>query len=185
VQQDRYCSSCGQELRPEDQFCPNCGRPVHATAQVPTPAADVPVPPLPQQDEVIAEPSRTTEQPAAPSPQPQQRLQWIWSQYKWKIFLFLGSVIVANLLFAVTDPVTKGGSLAESVGFVIGYTLGGGMNTLLYFVPAWLALGGLVYLVARLSGTKPHFFQAVFNWWVTLAVTIPILLFGLLSLFYF
>jgi hypothetical protein len=146
---------------------------------VPTPEADVTVPPPPQQVEAFAQPFRTTEQAAAPSPQPQQRLQWIWSQYKWKIFLFLGSVIVANLLFAVTDPVTKG----ESVGFVIGYTLGGGMNTLLYFVPAWLALGGLVYLVARLSGTKPHFFQAVFNWWVTLAVTIPILLVGLSSLF--
>jgi hypothetical protein len=181
VQQDRYCRSCGQELQPEDRFCAGCGRPVHATAQVPTPEADVPVLPLPQQDEVIAEPSRTTEQTAAPSPQPQQRPPWRWSQYKWPIFLFLGSVIVANLLFAVTDPVNKG----ESVGFVIGHTLAGCMSMLLYFVPAWLALGGLVYLVARLSGTKPHFFQAVFNWWVTLAVTIPILLFGLLSLFYF
>ncbi len=51
MQQDRYCRSCGQELKPEDQFCAGCGRPVHTTAHVPTPEADVPFPP-PQQAEV-------------------------------------------------------------------------------------------------------------------------------------
>jgi hypothetical protein len=45
---ERYCSNCGQELLPEDRFCSNCGRPVHRTARVPTPEADVPVPPLQQ-----------------------------------------------------------------------------------------------------------------------------------------
>ena len=45
---ERYCSNCGQELLPEDRFCSNCGRPLHLTARVPTPEADVPVPP-PQQ----------------------------------------------------------------------------------------------------------------------------------------
>jgi hypothetical protein len=30
---------------PEDRFCANCGRPVQETAAVPTPEADVPVPP--------------------------------------------------------------------------------------------------------------------------------------------
>jgi predicted amidophosphoribosyltransferase len=48
-QPDRYCGNCGHELSPEDRFCPNCGRPVHQTASVPTPEADVPVPPPPQQ----------------------------------------------------------------------------------------------------------------------------------------
>ena len=47
---DWYCRNCGQELQPEDRFCGNCARPVHATAHVPTPEADVPVPP-PQQTE--------------------------------------------------------------------------------------------------------------------------------------
>jgi hypothetical protein len=42
---DRYCGNCGRELSPEDQFCRNCGRPVHQAARVPTPEADVPVPP--------------------------------------------------------------------------------------------------------------------------------------------
>jgi hypothetical protein len=96
--------------------------------------------------------------------------------------LFLGGVFVTSFLFTVTDPVTKSGSLVESVAFVIGFTLGEFFGTLLYFVPAWLALGGLVYLVARLLGRKPRFFRAVFDWWVTLAVAIPILLAGLSSL---
>jgi Glucodextranase, domain B/Domain of unknown function (DUF4352)/zinc-ribbon domain len=46
----RYCGNCGNELDPEDRFCQNCGRAVHQTAQVPTPEADVPVPPPPQQE---------------------------------------------------------------------------------------------------------------------------------------
>src|SRR5215213_102958 len=46
-QPERYCSNCGQELKPEDQFCSNCGMPVHRAARVPTSNADRPVPPLP------------------------------------------------------------------------------------------------------------------------------------------
>src|SRR5829696_8223634 len=40
----RYCGNCGHELSLQDQLCPNCGRPVHQTARVPTPEADMPVP---------------------------------------------------------------------------------------------------------------------------------------------
>ena len=58
---DRYCRNCGKELNPDDRFCSNCARPVHETAHVPMPEADVPVPPPPQ------------EQGAGPaSPPPQQ-----------------------------------------------------------------------------------------------------------------
>lgn len=46
---DLYCRNCGQELRQNDSFCPQCGKPVHETAQVPTPETNVPVPPAPQQ----------------------------------------------------------------------------------------------------------------------------------------
>jgi hypothetical protein len=46
---DRYCRNCGHELRSEDRFCPNCGEPAHETAHVPTPGADVEVPPPPSQ----------------------------------------------------------------------------------------------------------------------------------------
>jgi uncharacterized Zn finger protein (UPF0148 family) len=44
---DRYCSNCGHALAQHDRSCPNCGSPVHQTAQVPTPEADVTVPPPP------------------------------------------------------------------------------------------------------------------------------------------
>jgi hypothetical protein len=46
-QPERYCTNCGQELKPEDQFCTNCGMPVHRGARVPTSNADRAVPPLP------------------------------------------------------------------------------------------------------------------------------------------
>src|SRR5215217_3054233 len=61
---DRYCRKCGQEAQPEDQFCGNCWRPVHATARVPTPEADVSVPPPPQQAEDRSAP------PQAPQTRP-------------------------------------------------------------------------------------------------------------------
>jgi primase-polymerase (primpol)-like protein len=47
VRQIVYCKDCGQELWPEDRFCAGCGRSLRATAAVPTPEADVPVPPPP------------------------------------------------------------------------------------------------------------------------------------------
>jgi predicted ester cyclase len=53
-QPERYCSNCGHELKLEYQFCSNCGRPVHQTARVPTPQADIPVPPL----EKLADPPK-------------------------------------------------------------------------------------------------------------------------------
>src|SRR5215204_2927660 len=43
---ERYCSKCGHKLSLQDQLCPNCGRPVHQTARLPTPEADLPVPPV-------------------------------------------------------------------------------------------------------------------------------------------
>ncbi len=56
----RYCSNCGQELSPEDRFCPTCGRPVHRAAHVPTPEADAPVPPSPQQAQRTAPPPQAS-----------------------------------------------------------------------------------------------------------------------------
>ncbi len=56
---DRYCANCGQELSLDYRFCPGCGRPVHETAVVPTPEADVAVPPLPEQHEPSSEAGTT------------------------------------------------------------------------------------------------------------------------------
>lgn len=46
---ERYCTNCGNDLGPNDAFCANCGRPTHETAAVPTPEAEVGVPPPPTQ----------------------------------------------------------------------------------------------------------------------------------------
>jgi hypothetical protein len=46
---DRYCRNCGQELTEDSRFCHSCGTPVHEAAHVPTPEADVPIPPPPRQ----------------------------------------------------------------------------------------------------------------------------------------
>src|SRR5215218_4784629 len=56
---DRYCRNCGNELRETDRFCPNCATPVQEAAHVPTPEADVEVPPPPQQDRPTAGDNRT------------------------------------------------------------------------------------------------------------------------------
>jgi hypothetical protein len=47
----RYCGNCGSELREGDRYCGKCGSPVHATARVPTPEADVPTPPPPPSEQ--------------------------------------------------------------------------------------------------------------------------------------
>ena len=57
-----------------------------------------------------------------------------------------------------------------------------GVVLLLNYVWIWLALGGLVYLVARLLSKKPPFLRVLFDWWVTVVVVVPILLSGLLAL---
>jgi hypothetical protein len=62
----RYCTNCGAELREDDRFCPNCGRPVHETAAVSTPEADVPVPPPPQQEAGTQPLAQAEAQPRGP-----------------------------------------------------------------------------------------------------------------------
>ena len=174
MQQDRYCRNCGQELQPEDQFCGNCGRPVHVTAHVPTPEADVPVPPPPQQAEASPQSPQATEQMAAPTPEPQERPQWRWKWARGPIILFLGSVVVTSVLDAATQP-------AGNVAYLAGFAVGEGLLLLLIFVPLWIILGGLVFLVARLLGRKPSFFWVLFDWWVAVVVVTPILLGGFLG----
>jgi hypothetical protein len=56
---DRYCRNCGHQLAEGDRFCPNCGTPVHQAVHVPTPEADILVPP--QQAGQVAMASGRTE----------------------------------------------------------------------------------------------------------------------------
>jgi len=59
----RYCGNCGHELSEDARFCPECGHPVYETARVPTPQADVPVPPPAGQPSAGYTPPRTEAPP--------------------------------------------------------------------------------------------------------------------------
>jgi hypothetical protein len=89
---DRYCSNCGHELSEDAQFCSNCGRPVHETAHVPTPEADVPVPPPPLQAEDTA---------VSPPPQDQgaEPTEW-WQTSMGKTLGILAAIVVVLSILA-------------------------------------------------------------------------------------
>ena len=98
---DRYCGNCGHELSPTEQFCRNCGRPVHETARVSTPEADVQVPPPHQQaGETSAPPLQQGEAHAR-------------GRSRVASGLFVGCIVVVLalfVLFAITTIVGGGGS---------------------------------------------------------------------------
>lgn len=56
----RYCRNCGHELRSNDRFCTGCGSPVQQTAQLPTPEANVPVPPPSHQQQSESYPQQAS-----------------------------------------------------------------------------------------------------------------------------
>ena len=101
---NRYCRHCGQELSEDSSFCPNCGKPIQETAHVPTPEADVPVPPPPRQQvwETATPPSGQT------NTMPQRRSNRFW--------VFVGSaiVIVVLLLGAMVTALNVGGGGSQS-----------------------------------------------------------------------
>ena len=176
MQQDRYCRNCGQELQPEDQFCANCGRPVHVTAYVPTPEADVSVPP-PQQAEASQQSPQAAEQTAVPSPEPQEHPQWRWKWARGPIILFLVSVFLASVSDIASDPLRDAPPSVLVVANLVA-TLGRWIVLLVGYGLLWLVLGVVVYLIARLLGKRPSFYWVLFDWWVTVVVVAPILLFG-------
>jgi uncharacterized membrane protein len=99
--ENRYCRNCGHELGMEDRFCPNCGQPAHETAHVPTPDADVEVPPQGGQPSVGPAPQQ------AETP-PQQQGSWVGrgigggfgASIGWTLGSCLVIVVVCLLLFA-------------------------------------------------------------------------------------
>jgi Domain of unknown function (DUF4352)/zinc-ribbon domain len=86
---DRYCRNCGQELTEDSRFCPNCGTPIQEAAHVPTPEADVPVPPPPQQQAW----ETTTPRPEQATPQPPGR------STANRIFVGCAGLVVVLVLF--------------------------------------------------------------------------------------
>ena len=133
---DRYCGNCGHELAEDDRFCPNCGRPVHETAQVPTPEADVPVPPPPQQ-------AGST----APPPQRQQPREAPPSREIMRPML-----VLAGVLFVLGFGELLQGMWSapeENVGFVLGYGLGQSVRSVLEIAVLTLIACGGVYLFYR------------------------------------
>ena len=96
----RYCSNCGNELNPEDRFCQNCGTPVHRAATVPTPEADVPVPPPPQAG---------SGGPAAPGqPAQEQPAQPGWG---WRHPILTGCLGIIGMFFllGIVGTIVSGG----------------------------------------------------------------------------
>jgi hypothetical protein len=106
---DRYCRNCGHELAEDDRFCPNCGRPVHETAHVPTPKAEVEVPPPPHQE---AEDAAASQTPQAATPSARRSAT--------AGRLFVGCLVVAFALFALFAGATilggGGGGGSEAGG---------------------------------------------------------------------
>ena len=99
--ENRYCRNCGHELGTEDRFCPNCGQPAHQSAHVPTPEADVQVPP-PDGPSAAGSGSERTSAP------PQQQGSWVGRGFGggfgasigWTLGTCLVIVVVCLLLFA-------------------------------------------------------------------------------------
>ena len=102
----RYCSNCGYELGPEDQLCQNCGTPVHQAATVPTPEADVPVPPPPQ-----------LSGGSAASPQQTEEAQRAWPRRHPLLTGCLGLLgLFLLLLIALVAAVAVGGGGGDGGG---------------------------------------------------------------------
>ena len=104
---DRYCKNCGQELPEDSRFCPNCGTPIQEAAHVPTPEADVSIPPPPQQQ--AWETTRPTPQQAAPQPPGRSTAN--------KIFVGCTGLVVVLVLFVGCLAVLgSGGGGGNSAG---------------------------------------------------------------------
>jgi hypothetical protein len=150
VQQDRYCRSCGQELQPEDRFCASCGRPVHATAHVPTPEANVPVPP-PQQAQDSSVPSQPLQTQTS-----EEQIRSATRGPTWGMLAVFLVLWVGKTVQGMPD------SSGRSVSYQIGFGMGPAIGITLAIAALILLLGGVYYVTARKEGAT--FRESVFNW---------------------
>ncbi len=106
---DRYCRNCGHELGSEDRFCSNCGRAASETAHVPTPEADVPVPPPPVTQQAGAGPQDATEERTS-SGFGRVRGAWDWflaRPVRTKVLLGFAVLVVAIVLSPLWEGVAR------------------------------------------------------------------------------
>jgi hypothetical protein len=140
----RYCAYCGHRLEPEARFCSNCGRPVHRSARVPTPEADVPTSQLP------------TSPPLSPQHQPSEaeaRSMTRWFREaeaqdgtRWPMLALAG----VFLILVVVETVQ--GMLSEVI------------PVMLAVAAVVLVASGVSYIsLIRRSG-EATFREAIFNW---------------------
>ena len=148
MQPDRFCKDCGQELKPEDRFCAGCGRSIYEVAHVPTPEADVPVPP------VQAPPVQASFQPQQ-EPQHSGALDATRGP-KWAMLAVFLVLMVGRT--AIEMPPPSAGTFAFRLGFglPIPFLLSVFLAALLMFI------GGIYYVTARKDGVT--FGESVFNW---------------------
>jgi hypothetical protein len=160
VQQDRYCRNCGQELQPEDQFCAGCGRPVQANARVPTPEADVPIPPPPQQAEDRPDPPQ--------APQAQSSEEVVQSTNRGPMWGMLAVFLVMGIGAPVRQIPARAASM--DIGSLISTGLVLGIVSLVIPATVVLLFGGVYYVTARKDGVT--FREAIFNWPLVIVTSI-------------
>ncbi len=117
---DRYCSNCGQELNEDTRFCPNCGRPVHQTAHVPTPEADVPVPPPPVTQQFDTATQDGAEERTS-SGFGRMRGAWDWflaRPVRTKVLLVFAVLVVAIVLSPLWEVVARLALLVSIVALI-------------------------------------------------------------------
>jgi zinc-ribbon domain len=108
----RYCTNCGAEPREDASFCGKCGRPVHETARVSTPEADVPVPPPPVQD-------GRTAAAGIPQDQDMETTEW-WQTPIGKSIVKAIGVLVAIIVVPTILVILGGGVVVDVVLALLG-----------------------------------------------------------------
>jgi hypothetical protein len=138
--QQRYCGNCGNELVPDNKFCGNCGSPIHATARVPTPEADVPTPPPPQHHQPTTEVGRETRGP---------------------MLALVGVFLVLGIGKTAMEMPSAGSG--ESMAYRLGVGVGAAIVDLFFVAVLVLVLSGVGYLQLRSRGSLT-FRHAIFSW---------------------
>ncbi len=138
------------------------GRAVHQSARVPTPEADVSVPPPPRQPPTVA-----AGEGVGMSPSRQRRRNLA-------VLLLIGAIILAGIVGFVSTLVMNlrigGGTVADNIGFSVAAALSSLVSGAIIAVLVMLLGGGVVYLLDRdrrgSANTRITFLQAALRWQV-------------------